>query len=323
MKAGALLSRVLTVLGLLLLLIPFALGEFGLYVATELLIWGLFALSLDLLLGYAGLASFGHAVFFGVPAYVFGIILTRADSFPLAVMGAFAAVFAVALLIGYFATRTGGTGYIVVTLLASFALFTFALTATGITGGEDGLLIPRNRSFSAMPPKVAYLIVASVAVILFMLTRRLVRSNYGLLLLATKANERRVQALGYNVDRLKIQVTVVAAMVAATAGILYALLARTISAELVGPTLSTEVVIWVLLGGMQTLLGPVLGAALFMSIKQVLSTTTWYPLLLGLVFVAMVLWAPKGILGLAGYRRRQADTNEPHHRRLKNEDFRE
>ena len=283
----------------ILLLCPLMLNEFGLYLASELLIWGLFAVSLDLLIGYTGLPSFGHAAFFGVPAYVFGIVLLRMDSFALAIGSAFVAVGLLALVIGFFATRTGGTGYIIVTLLASFALFTFVLVATGLTGGEDGLLIAKENSLSALPAWQAYLAIAAVFVVVFVLVRALVRSNFGLLLLAIKANERRVEALGYNVDRIKIQITIISGAVAGTAGILYALFARTLSADLVGPALSTEVVIWVLLGGLQTLVGPVLGAALFMSLKQILSATTWYPLLLGLVFIAMVLWAPRGMVSLA------------------------
>lgn len=98
--------------------------------------------------------------------------------------------------------------------------------------------------------------------------------------------------------------TLASALIAGIAGVLYALLVRTLSADLVGPALSNEVVIWVLLGGLQTLFGPVLGAALFMSLKQILSTSTWYPLLLGLSFVAMVLWAPRGVVSLFRFRRR-------------------
>lgn len=304
MNAPVLSGRVLALLALVLLVVPLFLSRFGVYIATELLIWGLFAVSLDLLLGYTGLPSFGHAVFFGVPAYAFSIVLLRQDSFALAIVAALLAVVLLAVLVGYFALRTGGTGYIIVTLLASFAFFTFVLAATGLTGGEDGLLLPRNRSFAALPPKLAYAIVAVVAVACYLAARALVRSNFGLLLLAIKSNERRVEALGYDVNAVKLLVTLASALIAGIAGVLYALLVRTLSADLVGPALSTEVVIWVLLGGLQTLFGPVLGAALFMSLKQILSTSTWYPLLLGLSFVAMVLWAPRGVVSLFRFRRR-------------------
>lgn len=305
MTRSILSQRVLMLIAAVLLVVPFALSRYGVYVATELLIWGLFAISLDLLIGYTGLPSFGHAVFFGVPAYAFGIVLVRQDSFALALGAALIAIFAIALLIGYFALRTGGTGYIIVTLLASFALFTFVLVATGMTGGEDGLLLPRGRSLSVFSPKVAYAIVAAIVVVCFLLARAVVRSNFGLLLLAIKANERRVEALGYNVNAAKLLVTLLSAFLAGVAGVLYALLVRTLSAELVGPALSTEAVIWVLLGGMQTLLGPVLGAALFMSLKQLLSATSWYPLLLGFTFIAMVLWVPRGLLSLLSFGRRK------------------
>lgn len=286
------------------LLLPLGFGSFGLYVASELLIWGLFAASLNLLLGYTGLPSFGHAVFFGVPAYVFGIVLMHVHSLALACAVALIVVMLVALLVGFFATRTGGTGYIIVTLLSSYAFFTFVQVATQWTGGEDGLSVPRSLSFAVLSPWVAYLIIAGVTAALFALMRWLVTSNYGLLLLAIKANEKRVETLGYNVNNIKIQVTVLSGVIAGVAGVLYALLARMLSPEIVGPALSTEAVIWVLLGGMQTALGPFLGAAIFMVLKQVFSATDWLPLILGLVFIGMVLWAPKGLVSLDSAFRR-------------------
>jgi branched-chain amino acid transport system permease protein len=289
-------ARVIFILAALLL--PLGFGSFGLYVASELLIWGLFAASLNLLLGYTGLPSFGHAVFFGVPAYVFGIVLMQFHSLALACAAALIVVTVVALLVGFFATRTGGTGYIIVTLLSSYAFFTFVQVATKWTGGEDGLYLPKSLSFAALSPWMAYLIIASVTLALFALMRWLVTSNYGLLLLAIRANEKRVATLGYNVNSIKIQVTVLSGVIAGVAGVLYALLARTLSPEIVGPALSTEAVIWVLLGGLQTSLGPFLGAAIFMALKQVFSSTDWHPLVLGLVFIGMVLWAPQGLVSL-------------------------
>jgi branched-chain amino acid transport system permease protein len=280
------------------LLLPLALGSFGLYVASELLIWGLFAASLNLLLGYTGLPSFGHAVFFGVPAYVFGILLMHGHGLAFACCAALIVVIGIALLVGLFATRTGGTGYIIVTLLSSFAFFVFVQVATKWTGGEDGLYLPKSVSLAALSPSIAYLIVAGVTLALFALMRWLVTSNYGLVMLAIRANEKRVATLGYNVDSIKIQVTVLSGVIAGVAGVLYVMLARTLSPELVGPALSTEAVIWVLLGGLQTSLGPFLGAAIFMALKQVFSSTDWHPLVLGLVFIGMVLWAPRGLVSL-------------------------
>lgn len=288
------------------LLLPLAFGSFGQYVFSELLIWGLFAASLNLLLGYTGLPSFGHAVFFGVPAYVFGIVLMHSHSLVLACVIALVVVMLVALLVGFFATRTGGTGYIIVTLLSSFAFFTFVQVATQWTGGEDGLSLPRSLSFAVLSSWAAYLIIAGVTLALFAVMRFIVTSNYGLLLLAIRANEKRVETLGYNVNKVKIQVTVLSGIVAGVAGVLYALLARMLSPEIVGPALSTEAVIWVLLGGLQTSLGPFVGAAIFMVLKQVFSSTDWLPLALGLVFIGMVLWAPRGLVSLESVFRRAA-----------------
>ena len=289
-------SSLKATVALFILFLPLALPEYYRYLATELIIWGILAMSLDVLIGYTGLPSFGHAVFFGVPAYVFGIVATRTDSLSIGIAAAVTAIAVLSVIVGYLGTRTGGVGYIIVTLLASYAVFVGVLTWTSVTGGENGLFVPQGVSLAGLHPNVRYVLVALIGVSLWALARSLVSSNYGLLLRAIKANERRVQAMGYDTVQLKFQATVVAGLIAGVAGILYALVVRTLSADLVGPALSTEIVIWVLLGGVQTLIGPVLGAALFISLKEVLNTLTAYPILLGLLFVAVVVWAPGGLI---------------------------
>ncbi|MGQ0544936.1 MAG: branched-chain amino acid ABC transporter permease [Betaproteobacteria bacterium] len=294
----------------LVLLAPLGLPPYYKYLATELIIWGLLAISLDLLIGYTGLPSFGHAVFFGVPAYVFGIVAVRNDSLALGILAAIAAIAVVSTVVGYFATKTGGVGYIIVTLLCSFAVFIVAFSWTALTGGENGLYVPEKFSMAALSVEVRYVVVAGIGIVVWALAARLVGSSYGLILLGIKANERRMQAMGYNTERFKFQVTVASAAIAGLAGILYATTVRTLSADLVGPELSTEIVIWVLLGGVQTLVGPVLGAALFISLKQILNNLTAYPLLLGLVFVAVVAWAPGGLIRMRIPKRRSTSERE-------------
>lgn len=286
------------VLAAVALCVPLVLPPYFKYLATELVIWALLAVSLDLLIGYTGLPSFGHAVFFGVPAYVFGIVAIRTGSLPLALAAAAAAIAIVTGVVGYFATKTGGVGYIIVTLLCSFAVFIVVLAWTPMTGGENGLYIPEKLSLASLSPDVRYLVVAGIGVGLWGIAAKLVGSSYGLVLLGIKANERRMQAMGYNTERYKFQITLVSGVIAGVAGVLYALVVRTLSADLVGPELSTEIVIWVLLGGIQSLIGPVFGAALFISLKQVLNTVTAYPIILGLIFVAVVAWAPGGLIKL-------------------------
>lgn len=286
----------LAILLVILLLCPLVLPDYYLYLATELLIWGLFALSLDLLLGYTGLPSFGHAVFFGIPAYAVGIVLAAGYQLPVALVAAVIASGVTAVIIGYLATRTGGVGYIIITLLASFAVFLLAFIWTDLTGGENGLYVSRAGTLAALSTIAAYAVVAVVTLLVVLGAQWLVWSNYGLLLTGIKANERRVQAMGYNTQLYKFQITVISAAIAGIAGVLYALLVRSLSADLVGPELSTEAVIWVLLGGAQTLVGPMLGAALFILIKQLLNTVEAYPIFLGLLFIAVVVWAPSGLV---------------------------
>lgn len=291
-------SWAILVLALILLVCPFVLSGYFLYLVTELLIWALFALSLDLLLGYTGLPSFGHAVFFGVPAYAVGIVLAAGYSLPLALLAAALAACGTAVVVGYLATRTGGVGYIIITLIVSYMAFILAFTWTGLTGGENGLYLPRAGTLASLSPKAAYAVVAAITFLIVIGTNWLVKSNYGLLLTGVKANERRVQAMGYNTQIYKFQITVISAVIAGIAGVLYALLARSLSAELVGPELATEAVIWVLLGGVQTLFGPMLGAAIFIMLKQLLNTVEAYPIFLGLLFIAVVVWAPAGLVKL-------------------------
>lgn len=297
-------TALIVVLAAAAILVPLVLPPYYRYLATELVIWGLLAISLDLLIGYTGLPSFGHAVFFGVPAYAFGIVALRSESILFAILAGVVAIAVVSVLVGFFATRTAGVGYIIVTLLCSFAVFIIAFVWTELTGGENGLYLPERLSMAPLTSEVRYLVVISIAVLVWALLARLAKSGFGLVLLGIRANEQRMQSMGYNTKRFKFQVTIISGAIAGVAGILYALNVRTLSAELVGPELSTEIVIWVLLGGMQTLLGPAVGAALFISLKQILTTVTAYPIFLGLLFVAVVVWAPQGLVRLRFPRRR-------------------
>lgn len=306
-------SLLVLVLAGAVLLVPLVLPPFYRYLATELVIWGLLAISLDLLIGYTGLPSFGHAIFFGVPAYVLGIVAMRSESMVLALLAALASIAVLTTVVGYVATRTGGIGYIIVTLLCSFAMFIGALTWTSMTGGENGLYLPAKHSLTGMTSQARYLLVAGVGLAVWACAAKLTSSSFGLVLLGMKANERRMQAMGYDIERIKFQITAVAGAIAGLAGMLYAVAIRTISPELVGPELSTEIVIWVLLGGAQTLVGPVFGAALFISLKQVLSSVPAYPILLGLLFIAVVTWAPTGLVKLRPFEQRRrglADTSD-------------
>lgn len=279
-------------------ILPLWLPPYFVYLLTELVIWGLVAISLDLLIGYSGLPSFGHAVFFGVPAYAFGIVATRSESLALALGATLAAMICVSVFVGYLATRTGGVGYIIVTLLCSFAFFIGTFSWTSLTGGENGLYVPAATSMESLSPHVRYLVVLAIGVGVGWFARWLTKSPCGLVLLGIKANEHRMQAMGYATRRYKFGITVCAGIIAGIAGVLYAIIVRTLSADLVGPELSTEIVIWVLSGGVQTLFGPVLGAALFISLKQILNNIPAYPMLLGLFFVAIVAWAPAGLVKL-------------------------
>ena len=275
-------------------------GNYPVKLLQEILIWGVFAMSLDLLLGHAGLVSFGHSAFFGVGGYVAALALVRSPG-ALAgfVLPALVAALA-ALVIGVFSIRVGGVYFIMLTLAFSQMFFAVAFQAEWL-GSNDGLSgVPRptvlgvgladGRAFHAC------LIVFVVAAVIVMW--RVVRSPFGHVLRGIHENEGRMEALGYAVSRYKLMAFVIAGTIAGVAGALATQLNGYVSPDAFFWTTSGEALLMVIIGGTGTLGGAMLGASAFILLESLVSTyTERWMLILGLTFILFVLFAPGGIVG--------------------------
>lgn len=290
---------------ILLLAIPFLPFSYVQSVLTEVLVFGLFAMSLDLLLGYTGLVSFGHAAFFGVGAYVAGIVgIHVGPQIYLTLPAAIAAAALVALVIGYFSIRTSGVYFLMITLAFSQMVYA-AVFKSPFTGGSNGLAgIPRPTlgfGIGLGDATTFYYLVLAVVGISYLLMSRIVVSPFGRALRGIKENEPRMRAIGYAVQRYKLGAFVLAGAFAGAAGALRAYFNYFVAPDSLYWTTSGTVLVMVIIGGAGTLIGPALGAGLVMVLENLISSyTERWELLLGAIFILFVLRAPQGIIGIAG-----------------------
>ena len=307
---------VLTALALFAIIWPYlasAIKPFYLSLTIDILIFAIFAMSLDLLLGYTGLPSFGHAAFFGLGAYVLAYIASRSDLalgltsnllVTLPVVLVVAAV--VALLIGFFALRTSGIYFLMITLAFAQMMFSIAIRWSGVTGGSDGLpgvarptigLGPLSYSFGSRTS--FYFLVVFFFAFSYWALRRIVNSPFGWTLRGIRENEHRMRALGVRTFRYKMAAFAISGAFAGLAGMLFAYYLRGASPEMLHWSTSGEVLIMLIIGGPGTLVGPMLGAGIIRGFSLLISSyTERWETLMGLLFIAFVLYAPRGIVGL-------------------------
>ncbi len=284
-----------------LALFPLGAGAYPVKLLQEILIWGVFAMSLDLLMGYAGMVSFGHSAFFGVGGYVAALALAKSPGLVSALVLPPLAAGLAALVIGFFSIRVSGVYFIMLTLAFSqmFHAYTFQVSWLG---AEDGLVgIPRPAvagwDLTSLRGFHGYLL-ALVALVTFALWR-VVRSPFGRVLRGIHENEARMEALGYAVDRYKLLAFVIAGVAAGLAGSLYTQFTGSITPDAFFWKTSGEALLMVIIGGIGTLGGAVLGAAAFILLQSLVSTyTERWMLILGLTFVLFVLFAPGGVVGV-------------------------
>src|SRR5262245_10824867 len=292
------------VLVLALLAFPAAFGRYPVKLLQEILIWGIYAMSLDLLMGYAGMVSFGHSAFFGVGGYVAALALTRPDGAGTGAVGALllpAAVAALAgLVIGFFSTRVRGVYFIMLTLAFSQMLYAYAFQTAGL-GAEDGINGVPRPAMLGTPVGEGYafhVYVVAIAAGSALFLWRVVRSPFGHVLVGIHENEGRMEAVGYPVRRYKLLAFVLGSTFAGLAGALYAQFSGSITPDALFWKTSGEGLLMVILGGTGTLGGAVLGAGAFILLQSLVSTyTERWMLILGAIFVLFVLFAPGGIVG--------------------------
>jgi branched-chain amino acid transport system permease protein len=282
-------------------LLPF-MSKFYLLLAFDALLFGAVAMSLDLLMGYTGLVSFGHAAFFGLGAYASAVLLERGVTSLWACLGvAFVVVGLYALVVSYFATARRGIYFALLTLIFAEVVFTF-FRYTQTFGGSDGIQgVPPPTLAPGLaidtPLKNYYLVVAFLLGA-YVVCRVLVTSHFGRVLVAIRENEDRARFLGYNVQRYKMVVCLISALLTGLGGALYPGRSAFATPDLMLWTVSGELIIMVMIGGLGTLTGPILGGVFFVVLQEKVSSyVSWYFIVIGLVLIFIVLFMPKGLLG--------------------------
>jgi branched-chain amino acid transport system permease protein len=288
-----------------LLAVPFVVPPYYVNVANQILIAAVFALSLNLLVGYAGLTSLGHAAYLGLAAYAVGWLTTRAGAGHLAAaLVGLGLTTAVAAFFGVLALRGTGLTFLMITLALGQILWGVAYRWVSLTGGDNGLTgltRPRPFGLDLASPSAFYLFALTVSAVSFALIATYVRSPLGAAVQGSRDQPRRLQALGHSVWMVRWITFVLAGATAGVAGVLFAYYNQFVAPGVLALTSSAEALLMVIAGGAGTLLGPVAGAALVVVLKNVVSAylTRWV-MLLGLVFVLIVVFMPEGVVpGLA------------------------
>ena len=266
------------------------------------LCFALFACAFNLLIGYVGLASFGHALFFGWASYVTAYAAKTWGLSPeLAIVAGVATAAVLGLIVGSLAIRRHGIYFAMITLALSQMMYFFALQAK-FTGGEDGIQgVPRGRLFGVFDlsnETTMYVFVVMVVLAGFLLIYRIINSPFGEVLKAIRENEQRAISLGYAVDRYKLVAFVLSATLSGLAGSLKALVFQLASLTDVHWTMSGDVLLMTLLGGLGTVFGPVVGAFLVVAMQNYLAPFgQWVLVIQGAIFVVCVLAFRRGIVG--------------------------
>ena len=302
---------------LVALWVPWFGSRFYTFLATDIVILALFAMSLNLLMGYAGLVSFGHAAYFGIGAYTCAILMKSFGvPFLLSFVAAGLVAGAFALVFGYFCVRLTKIYFAMLTLAFAQIVWAICFKWNDVTGGEQGfpnVPYPDLSWMSAIPglsgfrsPDRYYLVTLVLVALCFAALRRIVDSPFGRMLTTIRENPERAEFIGVNVRRYELAAFVAAGLFAGLAGALFGLFNRGVFPDLAYWTKSAEVLIMTILGGMGHFWGPAVGAlVLIMLNQQITSHTEYWPFVLGTVLIALLFVFPGGILGAlhAGWAR--------------------
>ena len=317
------------IVALIILTMPWWLPMIGGYeaLATKIVIWAIFAVGFDIILGFTGYLSFGHAAFFGTAAYVTGLSLKHlsADIIP-ALLCSLVVCLILAVFIGFITLRRSGIYFSILTLALAEMLHAAALSIfQDWTGGDNGLTMATKPVLLGlhMEGLNVFYLCAILAIVMFAIARQIKRSPFGLMLQAIKENPMRLEYSGVNVRLYKLVGFVISAMYAGLAGSLMVIYEPYVATKFLHWSTSGEVVIMSVIGGVNTLYGPMLGAGFMLYFENVIQAEIGeqWRLVLGLVFVAIVIFLPGGVVdggrrlarlaGLQGRRRRDNVPDQP------------
>jgi len=300
----------LAVLVIALLAVPYVLPALGatfwVNIVAEILIWSLLAASVNLLLGYVGLLSFGQALYFGFGMYGVALSINAWDVgfWPALAIGIVAAS-AMALVAGVLAVRLTWHYFAIITIVFSLIFYFAAMSMKWLTGGDDGVsftpppvLKVGGYTLSLTDATVQYYVILAIVAVCFALTALIVNSPLGLSFKAIRENDRRAALIGINVYRTRLIAFVIAGALAGASGALFAFFGRYASASYMFYQVSGEAVVWAIVGGASSLLGPLFGAGVLIIFRELVSNV-WehYLIAVGAITILVVMFAPRGLAG--------------------------
>jgi branched-chain amino acid transport system permease protein len=291
----------------LIFILQFAIDDYELLTLGRIIVLAVFATGYNLLFGYAGLLSLGHAMFFSAGIYGAGLAASFLgwSAGPAFLAGTIAGL-VLALALGPLALRTSGVAFMIVTMMFAQMLYLTTLYFNAFTGGDEGFTLSDSvRQFSALgsiihlsDPVARYNLALLLLAVCLLASLAIVRSPLGRVLAAIRENEERARMLGYDTFRYKLGAVAISAVMSASAGAAYVLLFAYGGATFASVQYSILPLLWVLLGGAGTILGPLVGTLLMFYLVDISSEyTSAYLIVVGLALIVLVLWFPKGILG--------------------------
>ncbi|MER9671477.1 branched-chain amino acid ABC transporter permease [Mesorhizobium sp. M0208] len=296
-------------LGVIALLfgLSFVLPEYYHGLLARIMVLAVFAMGYNLLFGYVGLLSLGHAMFFSAGLYGAGLAVIHLGwSVPAAFAAGLACGALLALVIGLLALRTSGVAFMIVTMMFAQVFYLLILYFAAWTGGDQGLVVPQpmrvlvlgSTSFDLTNATVRYISALALFSIVLLISLAIVRSGYGRVLVAIRENEERTKMLGYDTFSSKLAAVVISGSICAASGAAYALLFGYVGSSFASVQYSILPLLWVLLGGAATTLGPLIGTLFMYYVIDVASGyTSAYLLIVGIALILLVLFFPRGILG--------------------------
>ncbi|TPM02866.1 branched-chain amino acid ABC transporter permease [Mesorhizobium sp. B2-3-11] len=296
----------------LLFVLSFLLPEYYHGLLARIMVLAVFAMGYNMLFGYVGLLSLGHAMFFGAGLYGAGLAVIQLGwSVPAAFAAGLGCGAVLSLIIGLLALRTTGVAFMIVTMMFAQVFYLAILYFAAWTGGDQGMVVPQparvltfgGTSLDLTDPTVRYMSALTLFSLVLLMMLAIVRSRFGRVLVAIRENEERTKMLGYDTFSNKLAAVVVSGTICAASGAAYALLFGYVGSSFASVQYSILPLLWVLLGGAATTLGPLIGTLFMYYVIDVTSGyTSAYLLIVGIALILLVLFFPKGILGSSRQR---------------------